>query len=39
MMSLTAEIKNNNLIPSNSVIRDKNIARGNIQSPEKIGVK
>ena len=35
---LTAEIKNNNLIPSNSVIRDKkNILRGNIHK-KKIGV-
>ena len=38
MRPLTAEIKNNNEIPSNSVIRDKkNILRGNIHKI-KIGV-
>ena len=38
MRPWTAEIKNNNQIPSNSVIRDKkNILRGNIHK-KKIGV-
>ena len=38
MRPLTAENKNNNQIPSNSVIRDKkNILRGNIHK-KKIGV-
>ena len=38
MRPLTAEIKNNDLIPSNSVIRDKeNILHGNIHK-KKIGV-
>ena len=30
MRPLTAEIKKNNLIPRNSVIRDKNILHGNM---------
>ena len=39
MRPLTAEIKNNNLIPSNNVIRDKkNISRGNIHKT-KYGVR
>ena len=37
MRSLTAEIKNNNYISSNSVIRDmKNISRGNIHSKKLV---
>ena len=39
MRPLTAEIKNNNQIPSYSVIRDKkNISRCNVHK-KKIGVK
>ena len=37
MMSLTAEIKNNNYIPRNSVIRDKkNISRSNIHKKKLV---
>ena len=35
MRPLTAEIKNNNYIPSNSVIR-KNISRGNIHKKKLV---
>ena len=37
MRPLTAEIKNNNYIPSDSVIRDKkNIPRGNIHNKKLV---
>ena len=37
MRPLTARIKNNNQIPSNSVIRDKkNILRGNMHKKKKL---
>ena len=40
MRHLTAEIKNNNQIPCNSVIRDrKNISRGNIRKKKLVQSK
>ena len=40
MRPLTAEIKNNNYIPSNSVIRDKkNISRSNIHKKKLVQSK